>query len=228
MLKKLGKDVAIYGGADFLFRAAQFVVIPIYAYTLSVADFGILALLTVSATLLGMLLNLGVSNSVQRYYFDPETEESDRPAVVSTGLAQLLLSGVVTIAVAWLALRPFAGTLQVDYGIAWPLVMIALLTVFPDQIAQYCLDAVRLQFAPLRFCAIAIVKNMLGVLLGLWFLLRWKMGVEGLLLGMLISAMAAVPIGLLMIRRDLRWGIDPVIARKVFRYGYPFVLTGAA
>jgi O-antigen/teichoic acid export membrane protein len=228
VLKKLGRDVAIYGGADLAFRLAQFLVIPIYAHQLSVGDFGILALLTVTAQLLGMLLNFGVTNSVQRFYFDPEVPESARPAVVSTGFFQLLVSGTVTIAVAYVGLKAFSGPIDSDYHIAWPLILVALLTVFPDQIAQYTLDAVRLQFAPLKFCAIALVKNLAGVLLGLWFLMGLDMGILGLLLGNLIAAVAAVPIGVLMIRRDLTRKLDRKIAVKVFHYGYPFVLAGAA
>lgn len=228
MLKRLSKDVAIYGGADLAFRLAQFLVIPIYAHQLSVGDFGILALLTVTAQLLGLLLNLGVNNSVQRFYFDPEIPESARPAVVSTGLAQLLVSGTVTILVAFVTLKAFSGPIESDYHIAWPLILVTLLTVFPDQIAQYSLDAVRLQFAPIKFCAIALVKNLLGVLLGLWFLMGLDMGIMGLLLGNLVAAVAAVPIGILMIRRDLTRKLDREIAKKVFSYGYPFVLAGAA
>jgi O-antigen/teichoic acid export membrane protein len=225
---RLGRDVAVYGGADFLFRLAQFVALPVYAYNLSVADFGILALLTVSATLLGMLANFGVSNSVQRFYYDPATTEADRPLLVSSGLAQLLLSGMLIVGGAFLILNGLRVGIEAAYGIAWPLVLMALLTVLPDQVAQYSLDSLRLQFASLKFICVAIVKNLLGVLLGLWFLLGWDMGVGGLLLGPLIAATAAAPLGLIMIRRDLVPRISAAVIRRVFHFGYPYVLAGAA
>lgn len=227
-LERLGRDVAVYGGADLLFRLAQFVALPIYAYHLSVADFGILALLTVSATLLGMLVNLGVSNAIQRFYFDPDTGEAERPLLVSSALAQLLLTGILIVGTSLLVLAAVSDEIESAYGIAWPLVLIALLTVLPEQIAQYCLDALRLQFAPLKFVAVALVKNLLGVLLGLWFLLGEGMGVAGLLLGPLLAAAGAAPLGLVMIRRDLVARIDPAAVRRVFHFGYPYVLAGAA
>ena len=225
---RLGRDVAVYGGTDLLFRLAQFVALPVYAYHLSVADFGILALLTVSATLLGMVVNLGVSNSVQRFYFDSDTPERDRPLLVSSGLAQLLLVGILVVGTALFVLQGLNDDIDRAYGIAWPLVLMALLTVLPDQIAQYSLDALRVQFEPLKFCVVALVKNLLGVLLGLWFLLAWDMGVGGLLLGPLLAAVAAAPLGLVMIRRDLVARVDPAMVRRVFRFGYPYVLVGAA
>ena len=225
---RLGRDVAVYGGTDLMFRLAQFVALPVYAYHLSVADFGILALLTVSATLLGMVVNLGVSNSVQRFYFDPATPERDRPLLVSSGLAQLLLAGILVVGIAFLVLQGLRDDIAGAYGIAWPLVLMALLTVLPDQVAQYSLDALRLQFAPLGFVVVALVKNLIGVLLGLWFLLAWDMGVAGLLLGPLLAAAAAAPLGLVMIRRGLVARIDPAVIRRVFHFGYPYVLAGAA
>lgn len=228
MLRKFGKDVAIYGGADLLFRMAQFLAVPVYAHLLSVADFGIMALLTVSATLLGMLLNLGVNSAVQRFYFDPGADPADRPVLVTTGLAQLAASGLLVLGLTFLILSGLRDELRLSYGIEWALLVIVLLTVLPEQLAQYGLDAVRLQFAPLKFCAIAVVKNLLGVLIGLWLLIRWEMGVAGILLGTLIGAAAAVPMSLVMIRRDLTWRIDLAVMRKAVRFGYPFVLAGAA
>lgn len=227
-LDRLGRDVAVYGGADLMFRLAQFAALPVYAYHLSVADFGILALLTVSATLLGMLVNLGVSNAVQRFYYDAGTDPADRPLLVSSGLAQLLLTGAVVVGMSLLILLGLREDVAAAYCIAWPLVLIALLTVLPDQVAQYCLDTLRLQFAPLGFVLVASVKNLLGVLLGLWFLLGRDMGVAGLLLGPLLAAAAAAPLGLVLIRRDLVARIDPAVVRQVFHFGYPYVLAGAA
>ena len=227
-LARLGKDALVYGGADLLFRLAQFLALPIYTFYLSVADFGILALLTVSAALLGMLLNLGVNNAIQRFYFGAEIEEAERPLLVSSGLAQLLASGLLTVGATLLVAYALRDEIGSAYGIAWPLVLIALLTVLPDQIAQYALDTVRLHFSPGKFVLVALVKNLLGVLIGLWFLLAWDMGVKGLLLGPLIAALAAAPLGLLMIRRDLVLRVNRQMVRKVFHFGYPFMFAAAA
>lgn len=228
MLRQLGRDVAIYGGADLLFKLVQFLVIPIYSHRLAVSEFGILALLQVSAILLGAMANLGVSYSVQRFYFDKEIDEARRPLLVSTGLFQLLVSGTLMVGIAALLLYGYREPIRLDYGIAWPLVLVALATIVPDQIAQYALDTSRLQFAPLKFCAIALVKNVAGLLIGLWLLLSRDMGVLGLLAGNLVAAVAAVPLGLWLVRRDLTFGLDREYLRMMLRFGSPFVFTAAA
>ena len=228
MLRKFGKDVAVYGGADLLFKMAGFVVIPIYAHLLSVAQFGLMALLTVSATLLGHLVNLGVNNAMHRFYFDPQTEERDRPVIVSTGLVQLLCSGGLVVALAFLLLAGFRDEMLRDYEVRWLWAALVLANIIPEQVAQYTLDAVRLHFTPWRFFAIALVKNVAGILLGLWFLAGWGLGLTGIFLGTLAASAAAVPLGLWMIRRDLTGRIDRRIGRAIFAFGYPFVFAQAA
>lgn len=228
MLNRLGKDIAVYGGADFVFKLLQFAVIPIYSQRLSVAEFGVLALLQVSGLLAGIVINFGVSYSVQRFYFDAEIPEERRSTLVTTGLAQLLVSGTLILSVLGLLLHQGQERLASEYLLPWSFVLVALLTVLPDQVAQYSLDTSRLQFSPLRFCLIALVKNAIGLLLGLGLLLEYDMGVLGLLTGNLAAALLAAPLGLWLIRQDLTLRIDTSYAVMMLRFGGPFVFTAAA
>lgn len=228
VFSKFGRDVFVYGGIDLLFRSLQFLVLPIYAFQLSVAEFGLLALLQVTCGLLGMALNMGVNNAVQRFYFDQTTEQGQRAAVVSSGLAQLLFSTVLGIATIYATAYVVLSRLELPFELPWIYLSLALLTIVPEQVAQYSLDVSRLQFAPLRFFAIAVMKNVVGVLLGLTFLVLFDLGVRGILLGTLMAALLAAPIGLWMIRSDLTLCIDRTVALKIRRFGVPFVLVGAA
>ncbi len=227
-LKRFNRDILVYGGTDLLFRGAQFFTLPLYVRELSVADFGLLALIQGSATLLGMLFNLGANNAVQRYYFDPEVSPDSRPAIVSAGLAQLMVSvsfGVgISMAIGW-GLRE---QLQASYGIEWKFVALALLTIFPDQVAQYSLDLVRLQFMIGRFVLVALIKNLIGLALGLLFLIGLDMGVAGVLLGSMLGSTLALPVGLYTIRSNLRRQIDFGVVGRLLKFGLPFVLAGAA
>ncbi|HEY0327416.1 MAG TPA: polysaccharide biosynthesis C-terminal domain-containing protein [Allosphingosinicella sp.] len=228
MLRKLGKDVFLYGGADFLFRFTQLLAVPVYAHILSLGDFGKWALLTVSAQLMGMVATLGVGNAVQRFYFDPETPQEERPRLISTGLFQLIASAGLVTAVALAAGFAFRDEIAASWGIEFILVVAAVAIVLPEQLAQYCLDSVRLHFAPLKFFFIALIKNLGAVLLGLVLLVQFDFGVLGLLMGVSVAAALAVPVGLLLLRRDLTLRIASDVAGKVLSYGYPFVFAAAA
>jgi O-antigen/teichoic acid export membrane protein len=220
--------VLAYGSVDFFVKLTQFLVIPVYAYALTVSEFGILASLLVLSLLVATLANLGVNNGVQRYYFDSSVGSEERPLLVSTGLAQLVASSLATSLLLGLAVFAARDLLRDSYGLEWPLLALAVLIVVPDQIAQYCLDTLRLHFSPRRFAIVALAKNVAGLLLGIWLLVVLGWGVAGVLIGTLAGAVAAAPLGVALIRKDLVLGFSRQMARRVFAFGFPYVFVAAA
>jgi len=200
VLRALGRDIALYGAVDFVFRLVGFAVFPVYAIVFSVEEFGVYALISSGVAIVALLANLGLNNAVQRYYWDPATTLDAQPRVVSTGLATLLLWSGLVVLVLTVSLYPLREAVESRYGIPWSIVLIALLTVVPEQVLQYCLDTLRLHFAPGKFAVVSLLKNLLGVVIGLVLILKFGLGLEGLFLGGLIGATAAVPLALAMIR----------------------------
>jgi O-antigen/teichoic acid export membrane protein len=227
MLKRFGRDIAVYGGVDLLFKLAQFALLPVYTRHLSVPEFGVLALLQVSMFLVAAVANVGANYSVQRFYFDPSIPPSRRPVLVSTGLAQLSATTIIVVSAVALIAYPAREILNQDFGISWVLLIVALATVFPDQLAGYALDTSRLQFSPLRFSIIAFVKHVVGLIIGVWLLLAEGWGLIGLFVGNLVGSSLAVPIGLWLVRQDLVGRLDLAYTKILLRFGAPFIVTAA-
>lgn len=228
MLRRLGRDVALYGGAEFFFKFIAFAVFPIYAHVFSVAQFGLWALLAVTATLLGFVVNLGVNQAVQRFYFDAGVGPADRPLIVTTGLLQLLVSASVIVTAVLLVTGIAAEPLERDYGLDRLLLTLALAAVIPDQILQFSLDTLRMQFTPGRFILLSFARSVVGTVLALLFVLAFDGGLHGLFAGTLIGSAAAVPLGLWLIRRDLGLRIDPRMGRALFAFGFPLTFASIA
>ena len=226
--RQLVKGFVIYGGSDFFFKLIGFAVFPIYTHFFSIADYGLMALLGVWAGLVGMLVNVGVNNSVQRFYWDPETKEEQHAVLVSTGLRQLVGVGVVTLVALFAMLYAARTLIDERYGIEWELLVLVLLAILPDQILQYALDTIRLHFTPVRFMILSFLKNIMGVALGLWLIVGLDKGLYGFFGGALIASVLSVPVALWFIRRELVWQFDKAIARKIFHFGYPFLFAGMA
>ena len=228
MLKALGKDIIVYGISDFIFRFAAFAVFPIYAQVLSVSEFGIYALVTVSVGLVALLANLGMNNAVQRYYWDESTIPTDRPRLVTTGLVVLLVFSSAVVLTILIIGYVIGVELEHRYSIGWGIISIAILAVIPEQLMQYCLDTVRLQRAPIKYAYISLLKNILGVLLGLVFVLYFNLGLIGLFLGGLLGAVFATPIALFSVRKDIVLAFDSQFSMQLIKYGYPFIFAGFA
>ena len=228
MLKRLGKDIAVYGTADFLFRFVGFAVFPIYAHLFTVEEFGIYALVSTTVGIIALLANLGLNNATQRFYWDPETQRAMQPEIVSSGLTTLVLWSCVVTSVAAVVLYPAREFIGSRYGISWPIATIALATIVPEHILQFCLDTLRLHFTPWKFACVSLLKNLLGVAAGLALILGFGLGLEGLFLGGLIGAITAVPVALVLVRRDLTVSISVETARRLVNFGYPFIFVGLA
>jgi O-antigen/teichoic acid export membrane protein len=228
MLRRLAKDLAVYGAGDFVLKFLGFAVFPIYANVFTVAEFGVLALVAVGAGLVSLVVGVGLNNAVQRFYWDPSTEEEDRPALVSSGLVVLFLGSTIGVGIALTLLYPARAALEGRYDVAWTIAVLALVTIVPAQILQYALDTLRLHFAKGRYLLVSFLKNLLGVLIGLVLILGLGHGLEGFFWGNLWGALVALPLALVLIRRDLTRSVRLVFARQLVVFGHPFIFAGLA
>lgn len=228
MLKRISRDIAIYGSGDLAFRLLGFLVFPIYAHIFSVKEFGTYALVSTSVGLVALFANLGLYSAVQRHYWDGQTPEKARPRLVTTGIVVLLAWSCTLASMLIAMLYPLREVLSANFGISWRIAVIAMLAVVPDQLLQYCLDTLRLHFSPWKFTFLSFLKNLLGIAIGLLLIIAFDAGLEGLFGGALIGAVAALPVALFLIRQDLTRGFDNAMALRLVRFGYPFMFAGLA
>lgn len=222
----LVKDTILYGGSDFILKVIAFAVFPIYTHLFSVAEYGLIGLIGTIAGLVGLVLNLGLTNAAQRFYFDPKTPEADRPALISTGLWILSVWSIMFSAFICIALLFFSDYLSASYGIPLVFLVLALMINIPAQIGQYCLDTLRLHFAPAKFFIISFLQNIAGILFQLLLIVVFGLGLLGYYLGSFIALIIALPVGLLAIRKDLTPSFDSHYAKSLVSYGYPFIFAG--
>ena len=227
--RRLAKDTFIYGGADLIGKIMAFFTFPFIAAALSPKAFGALELITTSTALLSIVMNCGLNNSLQRYYWDTDTHERQRPVLVSSGLAAQILFGLAIFAVGmtavpWALSEARAG--QLPFG--WIALMAALFLMIFSQWLQFALDIVRLHFAPWSFLTLTLLSRVLGIGLATVVVVFWKGGVDGLLSVQALVAAGVLPLALWMVRKDLTLNVDVRIAKKLVSFGYPFIFAGLA
>jgi O-antigen/teichoic acid export membrane protein len=228
MLNKIAKDVAIYGSGDLVFRLVGLLVFPIYAHVFSVQEFGVYALITTTVGVVTLCASLGLNMAITRYYWDPEISPAMRPTAVSTGLATLLVWSTSVVLLVIVGMFPAREIIASRYSATWIFIFIALVTVVPEQVLQYCLNVLRLQFSPWKFTFLSFLKNIFGVAVGLVLILFFDGGLGGLFLGALTGACLAVFIALVLIRCELAIAFHLPTAKRLISFGYPFIFAGLA
>lgn len=226
MIRKLLKDVAVYGGADVLLKAVGFITLPIYTRIFPPEEYGVWAVVVAVAAVFGGVLGLGGDSAYARYFFEAKTER-ERQDVTSTWF--LFLAGW-SAALTALAL-PLSGPLSrwvLGPGGDPRLVVLALLAIPVALINGLCGQALRNQFRASLFAALNVATTLLTVGLGLAAVLVLHMGIAGLLAGALAAAVLMLPVRLYAIRRLLRGSFSTRLLRALLAYGVPLVPTTLA
>lgn len=229
VIKQLAKDSAIYGGADLVSKTISFFTFPFIAKALSPESFGFLELILTSTALLGVMGNFGLNNSVQRFYWDPEVQPSDRTHVVSSGfISQVLIFSVLLVLTAGICLI-FFPELGSAYSFTWLGVFAALLLMAGNQWTQYLLDVIRLQFRPWSFLSVSMISRVMSAILGLIAVVYLGKGIDGLLGAQALVVLLVLPMALFIVKREfsipsfsLKW------AKELLHYGYPFIFSALA
>lgn len=219
----------LYGGGDFLGKAAMLICYPIIASVLSVKDFGVLELLMTTTALMAAVANCGLNNSAQRYYWDSETLASERPALVSSGFFALVAFNI-GIGVLGILLSPlFLRFLETHQSfLSYSTITAAVVLMVASQGIAYLLDTLRLHAQPLRFLFVSLGIR-LGVAVAGVFVVKVKgWGLEGFVLSQLVVNLLFFPVAAFYVRKDLRLKIDTQWSKKLISYGYPFIFASLA
>jgi O-antigen/teichoic acid export membrane protein len=228
-LRTLARDSAIYGSADLFSKALAFLTFPLIAAALSPLAFGALELVLTATALLGMAANCGLNNSLQRFYWDVDTVERQRPVLVSSGFAALALLLLVAVAVGGIVAATITPWLPSwNLPVTWIGLIGALALMTGTQLVQYLLDVIRVRGKPWRFIVVSLASRVLTACAGLIAVVWFGWGLDGLLVVQAVVALLALPMAALAVRRDLTAAIDRVVAQKLVHFGYPFIYSGIA
>src|SRR6266581_9565075 len=91
------KQSFVWGLGGVLAKAASFVMLPLFTRYLRPSDYGIWELLDLVMSLLGMLLNMGLTAAILKYYAAADNDE-DRRKIISTNFLFVLVTGCFVFA----------------------------------------------------------------------------------------------------------------------------------
>lgn len=230
VFRRLAKDSAVYGGADFITKIIAFIAFPIVAAVLSPKAFGVLELIFTATTLLGLVMNCGLNNAVQRFYWDSDTTLEMRPMVVTSGFGGQIVLGVAVVLIGCLAIPFMLPLMQGDgWPLTWVALVAALLVMVLSQWSQYILDVIRLHFAPWMFFVLALSSRAFSIGLGVLAVVSLGLGIDGLLSAQALVLALVLPMSLWLIRKDFSVSaFDRGWLKRLVGFGYPFIYAGLA
>ena len=233
-LKEIGKNSAIYGLGSIVNSVLGFFLVPFYTHHLSTAEFGSYSLLITVFSLLSLVIDAGLTNSVGRYYFDdppeatPAEQELRRSRLVSTALLlgaiiALLVAGATVIGAGPGARILFPGQAEAEQQQQATNLRILGAALFFRGLTVAPQVYLRVTERPVAYSILTSAQLAMFLLLNIVLLTATGLGVAGVFYSLLLSTMLYA-VGLIWaIRRDLGLYMDKALTRELFRFGLPFL-----
>lgn len=222
---RIGRDTLVYGIGIIIARIASVALLPIYTRYLSLADYGLLQLLELAAEVASILFVAGSRAGMMRFYYRTEDATERNTVVSSTFFLESTLAVVATISLlaaanpVWRAMLAGEGTVS--------LVRLSALNFLLGTLQNTPFTYLQTRQRAAAYTALVTGKLILQVVFNLYFLVKLRMGVEGMLLsGIIVNAIVSLILVTWMLLQTgvrLSW---PIV-RELRRFGVPYQLTSA-
>ena len=217
--KKLLSFTIILSIGTIISKLMTYVVLtPLYTYTLTKAEFGIVELVVQTANLLMPLVSLGINQAVLRFGMDGET---DRGSVLTTGLAVNIIGFLI-----FLLFYPVVRMVP-TIGEHALLVYLFIFCATTHYLFAYCVKSMH---KATLFTICVIIGTAITVVLDILFLAKWHMGIVGYILAIAISDLTCSIILIFTgkLYKLIRFSnLKKAITKAMLRYSIPLIPNSA-
>lgn len=232
--RKLLNHTFIYGLATVLPRMMSFVLVPLYTDVLDVKVYGVMSVVFSWMVLFNVVLAFGMETAFFRFYH----KEKENPKVVSTAAFALLIVSAAFLFFGFIFRENFAHISGIDVRyveLALAILVLDALVVVP--FAWLRANQQSKKYTWLKLFNV-LVNLLMNIFLLLWlpklnsnsFVGNWynpDQQITYIFLALLVASGLTL-ILLLPFYKVLKFGIDQVLFKRMFRYAMPILIAGVA
>ena len=240
IIKKLASQTAIYGLSSIFGRFLNYLLVPLYTYYFTAAEYGVVSEFYAYAGFLSVFLLLGFETGYFRFR---DKENQGRDVTYSTALIFVLLVNIFFF-ILILFSNPWLSA-ALNYANHREYVLFFTLILTLDAIAAIPFARLRSENKAWRFAGIKIFEILITVVVSLFFIVlapkiyaknpdSWIKLVYNPQLGIayiFIANLIASSFKFLLLSPELKglaWGFDTALFKRMLRYSLPIVVIGFA
>jgi O-antigen/teichoic acid export membrane protein len=220
-LKVISRHSGIYGLSNILNRIVSFVLLPIYTHYLTPADYGLMDLLYFTTAFIGMVLEMGINSAVSRFYFESE-DQTKRNLVVSSAFYGFGVGSTIIVLI-FIAGSRYLTELIFKDSTYTHLMIIALAGLALEIYIQAAYTYIRVRQRSHVLMIVSVVRLVMQLGLNILFIVYYKMGVLGILLGTLISNFVLVLFLVPYVLRETGLGFSREKLFEMIKFGLPLI-----
>lgn len=217
----IGKHSGIYLVGQALSRAVGFFMIPVYTHYIAPTNYGAMEMIEIMTSVLGLVISLGASDSMARFYYG-EKDESKRKTVISTTIIGLGLIGLPLVGLFWMAARQISS-LVLDEDIYRQLLQVSFLTAWFSMLCELGFSYLRMIYKAKLFVITTTIQLVLALSLNIWFIVFLRLDIQGIFYSTLISQGITGVVLCTAILKQVGLQISSPILTQMLHYGLPVV-----
>lgn len=239
-LRQLISQTAIYGLSSIIGRFLNYLLVPLYTYYFSTAEYGVVSEFYAYAGFFAVLLVFGLETGFFRFR---EQQKSASESVYSTALSFVITANLIFVGSVYALSGDIAAALRYDSHPEYIIWFTQILAI--DSVAALPFAKLRAENRALRFASLKVAEIIITIGLNLFFIVYCRHAYEnapGSVAGrfydptlgvgyIFISNLVASAVKILLLRREFRalgQGFDFSLFRKMIRYSMPMVIIGLA
>lgn len=221
MYRRLLKDASLYSVSSLVARGFSLITVPIYTRILSPADYGALDLLSYLAVLVPLFVGAALDQAIARFYHDAK-DDLERKRFASSALFYTVFVFVLFIPF----VKPLAGMLAHEWlhdQVGEATVILVFILIWMNAIFTIANNLLIYLFLSKRFAICSIGNTTLSIGLGFTFVVYFKWGVFGILLGQALSVGAFILLSLYFGSESYGLIFDRKSLGRMLAYSLPLV-----
>ncbi len=222
-LKALSRQSLIYGLGHIISRIITFLLLPLYTNVFTPAEYGLISLAYTFLGFMNVVLHYGLDAALMKRYVP--ADGSQRKTILTTAWISFLISSIFFALIVIAFRLPLS---QLILGGTYPRFMAYLGVILAlDVLWSIPMLVLRSEQKPTHFLGFSLFNVLASLGLNLLLVLRFHLGVEGVLLSNVITSGTLVAMTFPMLWKRMGWRAWSLPTWKtLMRFGLPFLPSG--
>lgn len=216
-IRNLFKHTFVYSFGLLLKKAIGFFLIPIYTKALPPSEYGILSLCYLFIALLILIFSLGLNDAFFKFF---TKDKKERESVSTLTLFRLIYATPLLFAFILISKPISFLLLRREYPLY---IFLSLIIIYTEDFSNFFTLILRAEEKSVVFVVINSIRFLLNMVLNIFFVVKVRLGVLGILLGDLISLIILLLMTIPYIYRFFEFKFDRQLLRGMLIYGLPLL-----
>lgn len=216
------KSTAWYGAGNLIFRAVNFLLLPLYSQVLSTAEFGNYALIMAFYSIALIFYQAGFGIGFTKFYLDADSEEK-RKTVLSSILNTVFFLSVILSTIGLFFTNQISFLLLGSSAFS-QLFFVVFVSLFFENISYFLLYYFKTLERSKFVVLITTVSSSVNFILNILLVYYLSLGVQGIFIAQLAAGAVIVFVLIPLVLKDYIILIDKELIKKVFKFSAPLFI----